>query len=202
MNVSATQPLAQMQHHEGTRIPGEGGVWLFIFGDLLVFSLFFATFLFYRAENAALFDQSQAALNETYGVFNTALMLSSSWFVAMGISAVRRNSVRIPVALFSLAFLCGAGFGVVKFLEYGEKISQGINLTSNDFYMFYFLFTGIHFIHVLIGMGVLVFMIHYCRARPQGYSANDVRNMESGGCFWHVVDLLWIVLFALLYLVK
>src|SRR5690554_6778634 len=102
MNVSATQPLVQTHQH-AQRIPGEGGVWVFIFGDLLVFSLFFATFLFYRAENAALFNQSQANLSETYGVFNTALMLSSSWFVAMGISALRKNSVRIPVVLFSLA---------------------------------------------------------------------------------------------------
>ena len=184
------------------RIPGEAGIWLFIFGDLIMFSLFFGTFLFYRADDPALYNASQETLSETFGVFNTALMLSSSWFVAMAVSAARKNMIKAPLILFSLAFLCGAGFGVVKFLEYGEKIGNGITLVTNDFYMYYFLFTGIHCLHVLVGMGVLAFLIFYCKARKGVYTGHDLRNIESGGCFWHVVDLLWIVLFALLYLVK
>jgi len=200
MNMSLTSAYLDNKHEQ--RLPGEAGIWVFIFGDLLVFSLFFGTFLFYRAEDVALFTESQATLSETFGVFNTALMLSSSWFVAMGVNAVRKNWVKVPMILFGLAFLCGAGFGVVKVFEYSEKISHGITLNTNDFYMYYYLFTGIHMLHVLIGMGVLAFLAFYCKAQKGVYADKDIRNIESGGCFWHVVDLLWIVLFALLYMVK
>ena len=201
MNVSLTQTLTDTRQGH-LRLPGEAGIWVFIFGDLLVFSLFFATFLFYRADDVALFNQSQATLSETFGVFNTALMLSSSWFVAMGVSAARRQMKRAPSVLFLLGVLCGAGFGVVKVFEYGDKISNGITLNTNDFYMYYYLFTGIHMLHVIIGMGVLLFLAVYCKARNGVFADKEMRNIESGGCFWHVVDLLWIVLFALLYMVK
>ncbi len=201
MTITETY-LPQSTRRNHLRIPGEGGIWVFIFGDLLVFSLFFITFLMYRAENVALFTESQISLNESFGVFNTALMLSSSWFVAMGVTAVRRGMFKVPLGLFSLAFVCGAGFGLVKFFEYGEKLGAGITLSTNDFYMYYYLLSAIHMFHVLIGMGVLMFIIYFCKTREGVYTEADIRNIESGSCFWHVVDLLWIVLFALLYLVK
>ena len=181
-------------------MPGEEGIWLFIFGDMCVFSLFFITFLYYRAQNVPLFTASQAHLNLTLGALNTFFMLSSSWFVAMAVHAARRGMGKVTPVCFLLAFGCGFGFAVVKFFEYGAKIRAGITLNTNDFYMYYYMFTGIHFMHVLIGMGVLAFMARYSWA--DGYDAKKLKNLESGASFWHVVDLLWIVLFALLYLVK
>ncbi|WP_176599252.1 cytochrome c oxidase subunit 3 family protein [Sphingobium sp. 15-1] len=201
MNDSAFHSLKR-NNHSHLRLPGEPGIWVFIFGDLLIFSLFFGTFLFYRAEDVAQFTSSQAMLSKSFGVFNTALMLSSSWFVAMGVNAVKENRVKVPTALFSLAFLCGAGFGVVKVFEYSEKISLGITLNTTEFYMYYYMFTGIHMVHVIIGMGVLAFLAFSCNARKGVYAEKDIRNIESGACFWHVVDLLWIVLFPILYMVK
>lgn len=88
----------------------------------------------------------------------------------------------------------------MKFFEYGEKIRAGIGLTTNDFYMYYYMFTGIHLLHVVIGMAVLGFLWHVSRK-----GASDGENMvmlETGASFWHLVDVLWIVLFALLYLMK
>jgi nitric oxide reductase NorE protein len=187
---------AQMER----RIPGEEGVWILILGDMLVFSLFFGTFLFYRAESLAIFSESQAHLNQGLGITNTFLMLSSSWFVAMAVQAARRGMGKVSPLLLLAAFGCGLGFVGVKALEYGEKIHAGITLTTNDFYMYYFMFTGIHLLHVLIGMGVLAFLVRHTWS---GVGAdNRLRNLESGASFWHLVDLLWIVLFALLYLVR
>jgi nitric oxide reductase NorE protein len=182
------------------QLPGEVGIWLFIFGDMLVFSLFFITFMFYRGENLALFQQSQTHLNQTLGVVNTFLMLSSSWFVAMAVQSARKNMGRVTPLLFLCGFGCGLGFVIAKFFEYREKIRAGLTLTSNDFFMYYYMFTGIHLMHVLIGMGVLAFMARY--AWSGGFDAKKIGHLESGASFWHVVDLLWIVLFALLYLIK
>lgn len=183
-------------------LPGEAGVWLFIAADLMVFSLFFATFLYYRAEDPALFRSSQEFLSQTWGAINTGLMLTSSWLVATAVHVSRKKGGELPAKFLILAFLCGVGFAVVKFFEWGEKIGAGITINTNDFFMYYFVFTGIHFVHVLIGMGVLAFFTAYCWKRKEKMDADELQNLESGGIFWHMVDLLWIVLFALLYLVR
>lgn len=171
---------------------------MFIFGDMLVFSLFFLTYAYYRAENVELYKASQAHLNQMFGALNTFLMLSSSWFVATAVQQARRDRPQVSARCFALGVLCGLGFGVVKFFEYGEKLRLGITPATNDFYMYYYVFTGIHFMHVLIGMGVLTYMAIYARAGVG--DEKRIRNIESGASFWHVVDLLWIVLFGLLYL--
>lgn len=181
-------------------IPGEVGVWIFIFGDMLIFSLFFVVFLYYRGLDLELFTRSQALLNENYGAINTILLLTSSWFVVLAVQAVRAGRAKIVGRLCLLALSCGVGFIVVKILEYGEKIRAGYTLTSNDFFMYYYIFTGIHFLHLIIGMCVLVFL--YFKSKTIQSSDADVQLFESGGAYWHMVDLLWIVLFPLLYLVK
>ncbi len=181
-------------------LPGEVGIWVFVFGDMIMFSVLFTVFLYYRAQNVELFATSQTHLDQTLGMVNTFLMLSSSWFVAMAVQAARRNLGRATPILLNLALLCGAGFGVVKFVEYGAKIRAGITLTTNDFFMYYFVFTGIHFVHVLLGMLVLAALARYTSSGV--YDATKIRNLESGASFWHLVDLLWIILFALLYLIK
>jgi nitric oxide reductase NorE protein len=181
-------------------MPGEEGIWIFIFGDMLVFSLFFITYLYYRGQNAALFTASQLHLNLAFGVINTFFMLTSSWFVATAVQTARKGRSTKTSRCFALAFLCGLGFVVVKYFEYSEKIHMGITPNTNDFFMYYYIFTGIHLLHVIIGMGVLVFLARI--SRVASFNERTVRNLESGGSFWHVVDLLWIVLFALFYLVK
>lgn len=180
-------------------IPGEAGIWLLIAGDLLMFSVLFVIFLVYRAGDLAVFQAGHARLNQTWGLVNTILMLSSSWLVATAIQTARRQMRRVVVACFGLALLCGLGFIVVKVFEYSEKIRADLTLTTNDFFMLYFSYTGIHLIHVVIGMGVLTTLMLY--SRSGNFVPGKLRNLESGASFWHLVDLLWIVLFALLYLV-
>jgi nitric oxide reductase NorE protein len=181
-------------------LPGEAGVWIFIFGDMMVFSLFFGVFMYYRSLDIAAFTQSQATLNQNFGAINTMLLLTSSWFVVLGLHAVKKNMGQLASRLFSGAMLCGLGFAVIKFIEYGEKIAAGYTLISSDFFMYYYILTGIHFLHLIIGMGVLMFLL--IKAKNPDLSAGDIRNFESGTAYWHMVDLLWIVLFPLLYLVK
>ncbi len=203
-SLSMGKPATRKNH-----MPGEVGIWVFILGDMVIFGLFFIVFVYYRGLNPELYLQSQATLNQNYGAINTLFLLASSWFVAMAVDDMRSKIIKLAPAFFPLAMLCGVGFTVVKIIEYREKISAGITLTTNDFYMYYYIFTGLHFLHVLIGMGVLVFL--WLKAKEvakrtagssEGVTEKEMILVESGASYWHMVDLLWIVLFPLLYLMK
>jgi nitric oxide reductase NorE protein len=180
-------------------VPGELGIWMFISGDLVLFSLLFVLFMHYRATEEALFTESQRHLNQALGLVNTLLMVSSSWLVASAVQAARRQQLQTTSRCLALAFACGAGFVVVKYFEYSEHIRAGDTLVSDDFFMFYYAYTGIHLIHVFIGMGVLATL--RLSSRSNVFTASKMQHLESGATFWHLVDLLWLVLFALLFLV-
>lgn len=193
-NLQAKQAVPSNVPH----LPGEAGVWVFVFGDMCIFAILFATFLYYRSFDPELYATSRLALNQTFGVVNTILLLSSSWLVATGLRAARLQKTAICRRFFSAALLCGVCFGISKVMEYSEKIAAGISVQTNDFFMFYFILTGLHMFHVLIGIGVLAFLIIRCK--QERIATNDLQIIEGGGVFWHMVDLLWIVLFPLLYL--
>ena len=192
--------LINPPHRAKTHLPGESGVWVFIIGDLMVFGLFFVVFVYDRSLDVPLFTQSQATLNQTYGAVNTFLLLSSSWLVALAVHAARDHLVKITSRLILLAGACGVAFVVVKSFEYSEKINAGYFITSNDFYMYYYMLTGIHLVHVVIGLGVLTFLWHTSCA--DSLDEKSITTFESGASYWHLVEIVWIILFALLYLVK
>lgn len=183
------------------RMPGEAGIWIVVFGDMAMFGALFAILLDYRTREPALFAASHAAMGQGFGLVNTGLMLTSSWFVALAVQALRRGRGDVARRLVMLAIACGIGFGVVKYFEYSDKIAAGHTLMANDFFMFYFVYTGIHLVHVVIGTLLLAAIAVHLGGRSS-VSAMAMRNIESGGVFWHLVDLLWIVIFALFYLVR
>ncbi len=182
------------------RLPGEEGVWVFILSDMVVFALFFAVFVYYRSLDIQLYTESQSTLNQNYAAINTLLLLTSSWFVVLALHEVRNNKTTMARLFFASGFLCGIGFASVKILEYSEKIHHGITMMTNDFYMYYYIFTGIHFLHVIIGLSVLMFLL--LKTKQNSFTMKDIQTFESGAAYWHMVDLLWIVFFPLIYLVK
>ncbi|MCW3014534.1 MAG: cytochrome oxidase subunit [Solirubrobacterales bacterium] len=181
-------------------VPGEVGTWVFIFGDMTIFAILFVTYLYYRADDPKLFDASQKHLDQTYGAVNTLLLLLSSLLVATAVRAVRARKVQIVPWLIAGAFSCGLAFSGLKIAEWHEKVSHGLKPATNDFYMYYFVLTGLHWFHLIIGLFVLSFLFYLAR-KPE-MSKRQFGFFEGGACFWHMVDLLWIVLFPLLYLVK
>jgi len=183
----------------GPRLPGEFGIWMFVAGNLVLFGLLFGTFQVYRLDGPAAYSQSSAMLNLTLGAVNTVLLLTSSYTVALGVHLARRGRWQGARTALLAGLCCGIGFCVLKILEYAEKGQAGIGVGTDDFFMFFFVMTGIHMVHVLIGLGVLSFLWFYT-SRRQGDVA--VRSLESGATYWHLVDLLWIVLFAQLYLLR
>ncbi|MUL65935.1 cytochrome C oxidase subunit III [Mycobacterium sp. CBMA 234] len=180
--------------------PGEAGVWIFILGDMSIFSAFFVTYLVYRSRDAALFNASAEHLKQVFGVINTLLLLCSSLLVVVGIRAIRRMSTTIAPWCFVGAMVCGAGFATMKFLEYGDKVHHHITPNTNEFWMYFYILTGLHFFHLLMGMGVLIYLT--VKSRQSVLTVKEFAFVEGGACFWHMVDVLWIVLFPLLYFVR
>jgi nitric oxide reductase NorE protein len=201
--MSTTQTAVPGLHADDVgrgHVPGEAGIWIFILGDMAVFAVLFGTFLVYRNKDVALFDSSQLHLNTTFGLINTLLLLVSSMLVVLAVSAVRRGTPRPAPVLIAGAIGCGVAFSVLKVVEYVGKIDAGITPQTNTFYMFYFLLTGLHWFHLLLGLAVLTYLL--VSARRQHHTAGQLGWFEGGGCFWHMVDLLWIALFPLIYLLN
>lgn len=179
--------------------PANETIWVFILGDMCVFSIFFFMYLYYRSANLELYQQSQAMLNAHYGSINTLLLLTSSWFVVMALALLRKGDT-VRCSRFTLGAIgFGSLFAVSKLMEYGEKTASGISFETNDFFVFYYLMTGIHFAHLLTGLAVLVYL--YFSINKLGTPTKDqINTYELSGIFWHMVDLLWILIFPLLYL--
>ncbi|MDY6859782.1 MAG: cytochrome c oxidase subunit 3 [Pseudomonadota bacterium] len=190
-------PTKQPAERPAKHIPGEEGIWVLIFGDMVVFAIFFVTFLVYKAGNPAAYEADQALLNPHLGLLNTLLLLTSSLFMAQAVRLARLGAKEAP-AMITATIVLGLGFVVVKAFEWGEKIRAGLTLTHSEFFTYYYMFTGIHLMHVLIGLGLLLWLRSGCKPSEQ----YPVATFEGCGVFWHLVDLLWVVLFALLYLMK
>ncbi len=183
---------------EGKHVPGEIGIWLFVAGDLIVFAVFFVLIALGQVDQPLVFSQARESLDMRVGVLNTVLLLTGSWFVAVGVVTCRAGGGAAASRYFTLAILSGILFAVNKIFEWGDKISAGLTPATNDFYMYFFMFTGIHLLHVIVGIGVLL-VVRRASLRP-AFTKRELATIESGATFWHLVDLLWIVLFALFYL--
>jgi nitric oxide reductase NorE protein len=181
-------------------VPGEPGVWILLFGDMLVFGVFFATFMYQRSLAPELFDESRQTLSIGIGLANTLILLTSSLFVVTAIRAIRSSQRLAARWLLVGALACGLAFVGLKVVEYTAKVHEGHTPNQNAFYLYYFILTGLHLFHVFIGIVVLVLLL--TQAGKAELSVTRMAFVEGGACFWHLVDLLWIVLFPLLYLVS
>ena len=182
------------------RIPAESGTWVFLFGDMLVFGVFFVTFMVQRAKAPELFDIARRSLHVGVGVTNTLVLLTSSLCVVVAIGSIRAGAKSIATKAVSTAIVFGLVFIGLKVFEYVSLATSGNGPGANDFFLYYFILTGLHLFHVCIGIGVLALLL--TQTRRDEFSATRMAAIEGGACFWHLVDLLWIVLFALLYLVS
>jgi len=181
-------------------MPGDPGIWTFITADVFLFCLFFLVFSVERRGNPGLYEQSRQLLNAHIGLANTLILLTSSWFMVLAVEAAREGNRDHVKRNLILAMLVGAGFAILKITEYTVKIQAGITPQTNPFFTYYYAFTAIHFMHFVVGMGVL--MVCFAKARREPIDNQYLVWIESGGCYWHMVDLLWIVLFPMLYLLR
>lgn len=179
-------------------IPGESSMWFFVIGDLLIFGVYFVTYMYFRGQNEALFLQSQQHMNQAIGIANTIVLLTSSLFVALGTETARKGNSGEAFRLMGIAVALGAMFPVLKAVEWIPKISAGLTPGENLFFTFYYLMTGLHLVHVLLGLVILAFVMRDLRVSNQP----NIKFIETGATYWHMVDLLWLTLLALFYLMR
>ncbi|WP_280275900.1 cytochrome c oxidase subunit 3 [Nocardia wallacei] len=176
-------------------VPGEPGLWIIILAELVVFGVYFGCITYYRLEYPDTFRESKGSLNLAVGTAYTALLLTGSLFVVLGVHAAQRKAAPYTARWFRYAAWTGIAFFAAKCLEYGTKIADGTVPTTNIFFMLYFVLTMLHLCHVVAATVFLLVI---------GYGPDSVRMrlnfIEGSGCYWHFVDAVWMFLFALFYL--
>jgi nitric oxide reductase NorE protein len=187
-------PGAQARGH----VPGDSSMWFFVIGDLLIFGGYFVGYMYYRGRDHELFLAGQAQLNLSIGTVNTIVLLTSSLFVALGTAAARGGDRAESLRRFWMGLAFGAAFPILKLFEWIPEISRGLTPGKDLFFMYYYVMTGLHLCHVALGLVVICFIIRNVKASD----VPKISFVETGATYWHMVDVLWLVLFALLYLMR
>ncbi|BBU21205.1 cytochrome c oxidase subunit 3 [Mycobacterium xenopi] len=179
-------------------VPGQPDMWAFVLFEALVFTSYFVVYMIFRTQNPELYLRSQAQLDLRIGVFETLVLLMSSWSMARCVQASRLGELRSASANALGTTVLGFVFLISKVSEWVKYVRRGFGFSTNEFFQHYFFLTGIHFLHLLIGfiaVGVVVYQLRSPARRSQ-------ELIETGATYWHTVDFLWIVIFALLYVVR
>jgi nitric oxide reductase NorE protein len=179
-------------------IPGGRDIWVFVLFEFSIFTSYFCVYLFNRTQHEQAFLLGQSYLLLWLGVLDTIVLLSSSWAMARCVQHARAGRYeRARLGVFVTAGL-GFVFLVLKVVEWARLIHSGHTFTSSPFLEYYFFLTAIHFVHLLIGfvvLGVLVYQLSDAGRRSQ-------LTVETCATYWHTVDFYWVLIFALLYVVR
>ena len=197
-DTAAQRSAARDENKPAKFVPGQPDMWAFVLFETLVFTAYFGFYLFYRTRNPELFLHSQAQLDLRIGVFNTLVLLLSSWSVARCVQSARAGAYRAALKDAFITAFFGLVFLVSKVFEWARLVQSGNGFTSGDFFTYYFGLTGIHFVHLLIGFVVLGVVVYQLR----GPARRSQELVETCATYWHTVDFLWVLIFALLYVVR
>jgi len=188
--------MTKSQRH----IPGEAGLWLFLLGDMTIFAAIMLAFLWKRRADVGGFKDAAHQLIQPIGGVNTLVLLLSSYLVVRALQAHRAARYVTARRLVVGAMGCAVVFAGLKAIEYTAEISAGHTPASRQFFTFYFILTGLHLLHVVVGTALLAAWQLMC-GRRRAWSATQ-RVVEGIACYWHMVDLLWVAIFAVVYLVS
>lgn len=204
-------------HQEGTvahvhrdDIGARMGMWLFLFTEVLLFGGMFLVYAFYRFQHPDQFHVAAMELNTGIGTLNTVILLTSSLTVALAITAVQKGNRFLAVLMLNITLVFALMFMVNKYFEWSAKISHGLYPGSKAmldlpngqilFYGLYYVMTGLHALHVIIG--VVILSIMQIQLMKKKITQDNHVKLENAGLYWHLVDLIWIFLFPLFYLIQ
>ena len=204
--------MAELTHTTNTHRDYAGsklGMWLFLFTEILLFGGLFLVYSVYRSMHPRDFHNAAAGLSTVLGAANTIILLTSSLTMALAISALQRGNTRVSVLLQAATIVLGLVFLVNKYFEWSGHIHEGLypnapELLSRShgeilFYGLYYVMTGLHGVHVVAGLVLIGIMLTL--TRRQRITGADHGKLENAGLYWHLVDLIWIYLFPLFYLI-
>ena len=186
------------------------GMWLFIFTELLLFGGLFLVYSIYRAQYPANFHEGSLELSVTIGAINTIALLFSSMTIAMALSAMQKNNKKLSLILIGVTLLMAAVFLFNKYIEWGAKFEHGLYPGSELmahlerghllYFSLYFFMTGLHAFHIIVGM--ILLLIVFFKVKKGTIHSQKYVFLENGSLYWHLVDLIWIFLFPLMYLIS
>lgn len=188
--TSASEVVVETDHPLDS-LPGDLMMWILIVSELLVFGAGLLAFLGVRILDPVAFAQDQDNLNRVAGAVNTIVLITSGYFAARGAALAAVDPGRMRLWL-SGSMALGLVFLVVKYLEYSAKSAMGIDIETSQFFTFYYLLTGFHAMHVVAGLVIFALVMRW----------PNPRNVEAAAMFWHMVDLVWVLLFPIIYLVR
>ena len=175
------------------------GMWLFLATEVLLFGGLFCAYAIFKWQDMELFREASKQLDWRLGCFNTAVLLISSYFMVLGVDAAQHGDNKKVIRNLNWVLACGLIFMLVKAFEYYGKLHHGLFPPPNIYFGLYFSMTGLHALHVIAGMGLIAWV--RTLAVEQTFSATYYTPVEMSGLYWHLVDLIWIYLFPLLYLI-
>ncbi|MCE0460762.1 cytochrome c oxidase subunit 3 family protein [Pseudomonas uvaldensis] len=193
MSTSADTTIDTRRH-----LPGDLAMWFFILAELSVFALLMLAFTVAQALYPQTFSEGRQWLDRSTGLAMTLSLLTAGLFAALAQEQVRLDRPRRGALYLCLALLSASGYVAIKLTEYAHLSASGLGLEHSTFFTLYWILTAFHFLHVLLGMVILGWLAEGCRRhryRPQRCS-----GLESGVLYWHMVDLVWVVLFPLVYI--
>lgn len=202
----AFNPVEEHRDDEAKKL----GMWLFIFTELLLFGGLFLVYSIFRSEYPKSFHEGSLELSVTIGAVNTIALLISSMTVAMALSAMQKNNKKLAMRLIAVTLTMAVVFLVNKYFEWGHKFEMGLYPGSTLmplldrghllYFSLYFFMTGLHVFHIIVGM-VLLFICLF-KVKKGAIHSTKYALLENGALYWHLVDLIWIFLFPLLYLIS
>jgi nitric oxide reductase NorE protein len=178
--------------------PGGILLWILIFLELITFSAALIALSVYSRENPEAYHQSRLLLNSTYGAINTLFLLTSGFFMATSMHQLKKGNYDKSTFYLKLTILGGILFLVLKSIEYSGKIEHGLTIGYDTFFTFYWLLTLFHVIHVIVGLVILISTYFGIKKKKEQINILDA---EAGATFWHMCDLIWLLLFPVLYLI-
>jgi len=178
--------------------PGGVLVWIIVFVELVTFLAGIGVFLYQRADDPEAFARGRDLLDQPLALLNTGILLTGGWFMACGITELKRGDAGGARCWIGSAIGSGLAFLLVKGIEYGAKVGQGHTFGEDSFFTLYYALTGFHFTHVLVAVFILLYLA--AQIRRGRYHRDNHDDVEAGGIFWHLCDLIWLFLFPTLYL--
>jgi len=205
MNHRSEATLSEHKDYTGAKL----GMWLFLFTEILLFGGLFLLYSVYREMHTSEFHEAGLEMSKTIGAVNTIILLTSSLTMALAISAIKNGSKNRSILFQAVTVILGVVFLVNKYVEWSDHIRHGLYPDSPElvamghgkvlYFGLYYVMTGIHGLHVLIGMCVIGFTL--VLTLRDNISRGDYIKLENAGLFWHLVDVIWIYLFPLFYLI-
>ncbi|WP_299522406.1 cytochrome c oxidase subunit 3 [uncultured Lutibacter sp.] len=177
--------------------PGGILLWIIIFLELFTFGMALIAMTVYSKDELEVFHNSRLLLNTAFGTINTVFLITSGFFMAISVNYLKQKNTKKSLLFLALTMLGGVLFLVLKSVEYIDKIEAGLTIGYNTFFTFYWMLTLFHVIHVLVGLVILISV--YVGLKKEK-STTTIEDVEASAAFWHMCDLIWLLLFPIIYL--